>query len=90
MTNLQATALRMKWNVLPYGSACGHRNLELEWDEIGNSTGKYVCLVCGESVVLQPKHPWQRRKSIVFVMTRGRKKHHKEQARFGNPRRNVT
>ena len=57
MKILQAVALRMKWNMLPYSSACEHRNLELESDDLGYSTGKYVCLVCGESVVLQPKHP---------------------------------
>ncbi len=61
MTILQAVALRMKSDMLPYGSACRHLNLELEWDDSGNSTGKYVCTACGESVVLQPKHlRWKR------------------------------
>jgi hypothetical protein len=46
MTIFQAAALRMKWNMLPYASACGHRNLELN-DDIGNSMGKYVCIACG-------------------------------------------
>lgn len=55
MTILQAAGLRMKWNMLPYSSACEHRNLELEWDDLRHSTGRYVCTVCGESVVLQPK-----------------------------------
>jgi len=89
MTILQTAGLRMKWNMLPSSSACEHRNLELEWDELGCSTRKYVCLVCGESVVLQSKHPLLKRKSIVFIMTRGWKKHHKERERFRNPRRNV-
>jgi hypothetical protein len=66
MTILQAAALRMKWNMLPYSSACEHQNLELEWDDLGYSTGKYVCIVCGESVVLQPKHPSLRRKTYSF------------------------
>src|ERR1041385_5748779 len=73
MTILQAVAIRMKWNMLPYGSACQHRNLELEWDDIGNSTGKYVCTACGESVVLQPKHlRWKR---YSFHYTRRGKNH---------------
>jgi hypothetical protein len=82
MTILQAAALRMKWNMLPYASACEHRNLELEWDDLGYSTGKYVCIVCGESVVLHSKHPLLKRKSTVFIMTRGGKNHHKERERF--------
>lgn len=66
MTILQAVGLRMKWNMLPYASACGHRNLELEWDDVGNSTGKYVCMVCGESVVLQSKDPLLKRRTLRF------------------------
>jgi len=66
MTILQGAALRMKWNMLPYSSACGHRNLELEWDDIGNSTGKYICIACGESVLFQPNHPLLRRKRYSF------------------------
>ena len=89
MTILQAAALRMKWNMLPYSSACEHRNLELEWDDLGCSTRKYVCIVCGESIVFQSKHPLLKRKSIVFIMTKGGKHHHKKRERFGNPRRNV-
>ena len=72
MTILQAVALRMKWNMLPYASACEHRNLELEWDDIISSTGKYVCLVCGESVVLQPKHPLPERTKYSFHHNRRR------------------
>ena len=74
MTIFQAAALRMKWNMLPYGSACGHRNLELEWDDSGNSTGKYVCIACGESVVIQSKHPWLRRKTYGFHHNKRREK----------------
>ena len=66
MTILQAVALRMKWHMLPYSSACAHRNLESEWDELGSSTGKYVCMVCGNSVVLQSKQPLLKRKQSRF------------------------
>jgi hypothetical protein len=62
MTILQAVALRMKWNRLPYTSACEHRTLELEWDNLGYPREKYVCIVCGESFPLQPKHLLLRRK----------------------------
>lgn len=64
MTILQAAALRMKWNMLPYSSACEHRNLELERDDLGSSTGRYACIVCGESVALQSKDPKRNRYSF--------------------------
>lgn len=62
MAILQAVTLRMKWNMLSYTSVCEHRNLELEWDDLGYSRGKYVCIVCGESVAIQAKYPLLKRR----------------------------
>jgi hypothetical protein len=74
MTILQAGALRMKWNRLPYPSVCEHRNLELESDDFGYSMGNYVCIVCGESVVVQPKHPFQKENKFDCLHNKRRKK----------------
>jgi hypothetical protein len=74
MTILQAVALRMKWNQLPYTSACEHRNLELEWDDLGYSGGKYVCIVCGEICRLQPEPPLLKGRSNILSTREG--KHH--------------
>jgi hypothetical protein len=57
MTILQAAALRVKWKQRADPSECKHLVLELEWDDLGHSTGNYFCIVCGESVAQQPKHP---------------------------------
>jgi len=51
MTMNQAAALRVRWNQRVYPSSdCAHLNLDLEWDDLGHSTGHYTCIICGESV----------------------------------------
>jgi len=62
VTTLQAAALRVKWNQRADPSECKHLNLELEWDDLGHSTGHYACIVCGESVAQQPTPPLPKRK----------------------------
>jgi hypothetical protein len=50
MTMDQAVALRVKWKQRADRSKCQHLNLELEWDELGHTTGNYVRILCGKSV----------------------------------------
>jgi hypothetical protein len=50
MTTIQAAALRVKWKQRLDPSECEHLNLELEWNNLGHSTGNYVCILCGEPV----------------------------------------
>lgn len=49
MTMTQAAALRVKWKQQADRSQCEHLNLELEWDDLGRSTGNYICILCGKS-----------------------------------------
>ena len=49
MTMIEAAALRVKWQQRTDRSPCEHLNLELEWDDLGHSTGNYVCILCGKS-----------------------------------------
>ena len=51
MTTRQAGELRVKWNQRNESTKCEHINLELEWDDSGNLTGNYNCIICGEAVV---------------------------------------
>lgn len=53
MTILQAVALQMKWKQLTDHVPCEHPNLELAWDILGHSDGRYVCTHCGEFVAQQ-------------------------------------
>jgi hypothetical protein len=50
-----AAALRVKWNQPADPSECEHLNLELEWNDLGHSTGNDSCIVCGESVAHKPQ-----------------------------------
>jgi hypothetical protein len=51
MTINQAAALRVRWNQrVDPSSDCAHLNLDLEWDDLGHSTGHYTCIICGEPV----------------------------------------
>jgi hypothetical protein len=50
MTMNQAAVLRVKWNQQPDRTPCEHSNLELEWNERGDSMGRYACIICGEPV----------------------------------------
>ena len=51
MTMNQAAALRIKRTQRADLSPCRHVDLELEWNEWGDSTGNYVCILCGKPVV---------------------------------------
>ena len=51
MTMNQAAALRVRWNQRVDPSLdCEHSILDLEWDDLGHSTGHYTCFICGEPV----------------------------------------
>jgi hypothetical protein len=50
MTIHQADAIRVNWKRRADLLACMHLNLELEWNDLGHSTGYYVCILCCESV----------------------------------------
>ncbi len=56
MTMNQATALRLRCNMrADLSTDCAHRNLELEWNDPGHSTGHYTCIICGEPVLHKPQ-----------------------------------
>ena len=55
MTMNQAVVLRIRWTQQVDRSQCEHRNLELEWNELGHSTGNYICTLCGEPVAERKK-----------------------------------
>jgi hypothetical protein len=50
MTMNQAAAIRVNWKRRTDPLPCKHLNLELEWKDLGHSTGNYICILCGESV----------------------------------------
>ena len=50
MTTTQAAELRVKWKQRLDAPKCEHLNLELEWDDSGNVTVNYNCIVCGEAI----------------------------------------
>jgi len=50
MTKNEAAAIGQRWKRRAYPIPCEHQNLELERNERGHATGKYVCILCGEFV----------------------------------------
>ena len=50
MTINQAVLIRAKWRGQSILETCRHLNLELEFNDVGDSTGNYVCILCGEPV----------------------------------------
>ena len=46
MTKNQAAAIRLMWEERADRISCEHLTLELEWDDLGHSTGNYVCIRC--------------------------------------------
>ncbi len=50
MTKDQAAAIRLRWEQRAYEISCQHLTLELERNDRGDATGKYICILCGESV----------------------------------------
>ena len=54
----QASALRLRWNMrADLSTDCMHRNLELEWDDLGHSTDHYTCIICGEPILHKTQTP---------------------------------
>ncbi len=50
MTFKQEAYIRARWRGQSTLEACRHVALELEFNDLGDSTGNYVCIVCGELV----------------------------------------
>jgi hypothetical protein len=50
MTSPQAAALRVKWQQRQTHLSCDHVTVELELNDLGDTTGNYICILCGESV----------------------------------------
>jgi hypothetical protein len=50
MTKNEAAAIGLRWEQRAYPIPCEHLNLELERNDRGHATGKYVCVLCGEFV----------------------------------------
>ena len=50
MTFKQVAFIRARWKGQSVLKPCRHLTLELEFNDLGNSTGNYVCIVCGELV----------------------------------------
>jgi hypothetical protein len=55
MAKSQAAAIRLIWDERVVRIPCEHLTLELEWDDLGHSTGNYVCIRCAVSVA--QRHP---------------------------------
>ena len=51
MTKDQAVTLQLRWGQRAYKIPCDHLILELERNDGGHATGKYICMLCGELVV---------------------------------------
>jgi hypothetical protein len=49
MTPKQIAFIRARWRGQSV-ETCRHLSLELEFSDQGDSTGNYVCIVCGELV----------------------------------------
>ena len=52
--NMDQAAIRRKWNEGGIHLSCDHLDLEIELNDLGDTTGNYVCILCGESMVLRP------------------------------------
>ena len=50
MRTKEAALIRAKWRGQSASETCRHLTLELEFNDQGDSTGNYVCIVCGEPV----------------------------------------
>ena len=48
MTFKQAAYIRGRWKGQSAQETCRHLTLELEFNDQGDSTGNYVCILCGE------------------------------------------
>ena len=50
MTIIEATRIRTTWRSQSALETCRHLTLKLELNDQGDSTGNYVCILCGEAV----------------------------------------
>ncbi len=50
----QADFIRARWRGQSALETCRHMTLEVELNDQGDSTGNYVCIVCGETVAQRP------------------------------------
>ena len=50
----QADFIRARWRGQSALETCRHMTLEVELNDQGDSTGNYVCIVCGETVAHRP------------------------------------
>ena len=58
MTMNQAAALRVRWKErADLSTDCEHLNLELEWNDLGHSTGQSTSLSVESRLSTNPKHP---------------------------------
>ena len=60
MTSKEAARIRATWRGQSALEMCRHLTLELEFNDQGDSTGNYVCIVCGEPAAqrsLAAQHP---------------------------------
>jgi hypothetical protein len=48
MTFKQGAFIRARWRGQSALETCRHMTLELEFNDQGDSTSNYVCIVCGE------------------------------------------
>ena len=50
MTKDEVAAARVRWEQRESPLHCDHITVEIELNDLGNTTGNYVCILCGESV----------------------------------------
>ncbi len=50
MTIKEASRIRGQWKGQSAVETCRHFTLEVEFDDQGDSTGNYDCILCGETV----------------------------------------
>ena len=54
MTINEAARIRAQWKGQSAVKTCRHFTLELEFNDQGDSTGNYVCILCGEPMAQRP------------------------------------
>jgi hypothetical protein len=50
MTIIESTRIRATWRGQSALETCRHLTLKLEFNGQGDSTGNYVCILCGQPV----------------------------------------
>jgi hypothetical protein len=54
MTRIETDAIRERWSQRFDAQVCDHLIQELESDDEGHVTGRYICIACGEHVAYLP------------------------------------